>query len=104
MLVSDRTALPGRGCQSGIGCQLTPIIKMAKQPLRIKDCRELGSDTLKVEEHDRGRIVRLCSDEQSAFVLDGFDLFDDQFEKIGFSINLRPDMSRENASIACSEV
>jgi hypothetical protein len=44
--LSDRSTLPGRGSQSGIGCELAPVIKVEEQSLRIEDRGKLRPDAL----------------------------------------------------------
>jgi len=104
LLLSDRSALPGGGSKSGIGCQLAPVIKMAEQPFFVEDGGELRADALEVERHGCRRVGSLRREERSALVLDDFDLFDDQLEPVELSIDLRSDVSCQNASIAGSEL
>src|SRR5205823_10615101 len=81
----DRPTLPRRRRQSGIGCDLSPVVKMAEQSFQPKNRRELRSDTFQTHQHLRWRrnlFLLRRSKHRVSFGLDGPDLFEKQLEPL----------------------
>ena len=100
----DRSALPGRRRQAGVGSDLASIVEVSEQPFRPEDGGELRPDAL-MSSNIAGR-SRRCrsalarSEQRVPLGLHRLDLFEQQFEPIEFAADLRLQMLRQGTAIA----
>src|SRR5215211_3457703 len=100
----DRSALPRRGGQSGVGGNLLSVVERAEQAFRPERGGRLGSNPS--QRHQLGRWrwhtgARLRSSEQGIPLgFDSLDLFDREFEPIELAADLGFQALRTGAAIA----
>lgn len=98
----DRSALPGRRRQSGVGRHLPAIGKGAVKSFRPYDRRVLRADPSQIAKdlrRSRRDVARLL-DRRIPLALDGLQLRDDELEPIEFASNLSLDVVRQRAAVA----
>src|SRR3954447_18560521 len=100
----DRSALPWRGGQPGIGGNLLSVVERAEQAFRPERGGRLGSNAFQRQQHGRWRWhagARLRLGQHGIpLVLDSLDLFDQELEPVELPADLGLQALRKGATIA----
>lgn len=100
LLVLDRSALPRRRREPGIGGDLPAIIEVPEQPFRVEDGGTLGADTLEIEQCRCWSFGDFDCQQSVALGLHLFDLGYHQFESVELATDLPFQMFWHRAAVA----